>query len=180
MSENAQYTLLPYLITVPGRDVDGRWIYQVVVDLAKFEQETDSDLYKVIKIWRDKGYENNRPKEVTVELLKDGKIVDTQVLNEKNNWRYTWNDLEAGHEWKVIEKDVPEYYTMSCTLYGKAYIIINTYKNPDVPGTPDTPNTPEKLSLPQTGQLWWPVPVMAGLGLLAFMIGWIRRRESVN
>ena len=31
--------------------------------------------------------------------------------------------------------------------------------------------------LPQTGQLWWPVPVMAIVGMLFVMFGWYRRRR---
>ena len=31
--------------------------------------------------------------------------------------------------------------------------------------------------LPQTGMLWWPVPVLACGGMLLFLIGWIRRRK---
>lgn len=32
--------------------------------------------------------------------------------------------------------------------------------------------------LPQTGQLWWPVPVLAGAGMLTFIMGWILRRKE--
>ena len=37
--------------------------------------------------------------------------------------------------------------------------------------TPDKPNTPGS-HLPQTGQLNWPVPVLAGAGLVLFALGW--------
>lgn len=37
--------------------------------------------------------------------------------------------------------------------------------------TPDKPNTPGS-NLPQTGQLNWPVPVLAGAGLVLFALGW--------
>lgn len=35
-----------------------------------------------------------------------------------------------------------------------------------------------RVTLPQTGQLWWPVWVMAGAGALFLLIGLIRRRSS--
>ena len=44
-----------------------------------------------------------------------------------------------------------------------------------------TPNgdTPKYTKLPQTGQLWWPVPVMAALGLALLVAGVaLRRRED--
>lgn len=40
------------------------------------------------------------------------------------------------------------------------------------PGQPTTPTGP---SLPQTGQLNWPVPVLAVLGLCLFSVGWTLR-----
>ncbi len=49
----------------------------------------------------------------------------------------------------------------------------------DPPNTP--PNTPPKTPpsrLPQTGQLWWPVPILFILGFWLVMIGLIRRRND--
>lgn len=43
--------------------------------------------------------------------------------------------------------------------------------------TPLAPMEIPKGILPQTGQLWWPVPLMAAAGLLCFFAGWIRHRE---
>lgn len=45
---------------------------------------------------------------------------------------------------------------------------------PSNPNTPDKPSTPDKPGnrLPQTGQLNWPVPVLAGTGLVLFALGW--------
>jgi phosphoribosyl-dephospho-CoA transferase len=46
---------------------------------------------------------------VTINLLADGIIVDSQVLNEKNNWQYTFTNLEKykdGQEIKYTIKEV--------------------------------------------------------------------------
>ena len=40
-----------------------------------------------------------------------------------------------------------------------------------------TPGTP---ALPQTGQRWWPVSVLAGLGLGLFLLGWWLRRKGAG
>ena len=45
------------------------------------------------------------------------------------------------------------------------------FKPTPKPDTPDKPNTPGS-HLPQTGQLNWPVPVLAGAGLVLFALGW--------
>lgn len=41
--------------------------------------------------------------------------------------------------------------------------------------TPPTPPTPPE-ELPHTGQLWWPVPVLLGCGVVSLLIGVVRRR----
>ena len=35
---------------------------------------------------------------------------------------------------------------------------------------------PKGGSLPQTGQLWWPVPVLLIVGMTCFVIGWNGKR----
>ena len=42
----------------------------------------------------------------------------------------------------------------------------------------DDPDNPEDPRLPQTGMLWWPVPVLAAAGLLLIVMGCIRRRTG--
>lgn len=43
------------------------------------------------------------------------------------------------------------------------------------PVSPSKPSKPLGPTLPQTGQLNWPIPVLAALGLGLFMAGWILR-----
>ena len=62
--------------------------------------------------------------------------------------------------------------------------------DPDVPTDPDNPGSsgggegdlgedqPEVPKLPQTGVLWWPVPLMAGLGLVLFILGYMEYRNA--
>ena len=54
---------------------------------------------------------------------------------------------------------------------------VDPVKPPDTPPTPPTPPAgPEKL--PQTGQLKWPVPVLAALGMLLLLAGSILMRRG--
>ena len=69
---------------------------------------------------------------------------------------------------------MPDSYTMSSTKDGTRFIITNTYKKSGA----SVPSKNTNTKLPQTGQLWWPVPIMAFLGIVAFMIGWVWRREQ--
>ena len=55
--------------------------------------------------------------------------------------------------------------------------------NPVAPGSPDNPvlpghpDHPVMNGLPQTGQLNWPIPVMAVSGMLLFAYGWVTDRK---
>ena len=42
------------------------------------------------------------------------------------------------------------------------------------------PKPPEKPGgkLPQTGQLWWPVPMLACAGMTLFLLGWVRKEQA--
>lgn len=50
--------------------------------------------------------------------------------------------------------------------------------SPDNPDNPVSPSNPDKPVLPQTGQLNWPVPVLACSGVLLFAVGWILNRQG--
>lgn len=57
--------------------------------------------------------------------------------------------------------------------------------NPAAPGKPDNPalaGRPDGAvmnGLPQTGQLNWPVPVLAVSGVLLFAAGWVLNKKEV-
>lgn len=43
---------------------------------------------------------------------------------------------------------------------------------------PNKPTKPAASKLPQTGMLWWPVPILAVCGMLCFLIGWMKRQRN--
>ena len=146
---------------------------------------------KALKVWSDSGHEIDRPQEVTVQLLQDGDVYDTATLSADNNWRYTWSKLPSGHSWRVTE-EVPSGYTVSISSEGTTFVVRNSY-NPERPpeeiedgGTPlghmdfDTiEDMPIPLAvLPQTGTLWWLVPILAAVGTLMIVLGLVRRKYS--
>lgn len=49
---------------------------------------------------------------------------------------------------------------------------------PENPDNPVSPSNPDKPVLPQTGQLNWPVPVLACSGVLLFAAGWVLNRQG--
>ena len=114
-----------------------------------------------MKVWDDNGYEDERPASIQVHLLCNGEVVDTRTLDENNRWKTTWEELpawdESGNEivWVIREEPV-EGYEVSYSELGENTLITNAINKP---------------TLPQTGMLWWPVPVLVALGLLMLVLG---------
>lgn len=103
------------------------WIFHV-------EAYNESQL-SVRKVWSD-GNANHKSDSVTVNLLKDGRVEKSQVLNAENGWAYTFDRLQEGHTWTVEEADVPDGYTVSYSTVGTMTTITNTRK--ETPSTPPT------------------------------------------
>ncbi|MBE6560505.1 MAG: Cna B-type domain-containing protein [Ruminococcaceae bacterium] len=117
----------------------------------------------VRKIWRDEGHADARPKEVYAVLMRDGQVYDVVSLSESNGWQHQWSNLDSTHTWTVKEYTVLDTYTSAVVQDGEEYLIINTYSE-----------------IPQTGQLWWPVPLLLAGGLALIAAGLIRRRGISN
>lgn len=158
------------LLTFPYRDENGDPIYDLTMttkpDLKDADEVTE---FEVIKIWKDKSNTKKRPKNVKVELYRNQKLHETILLTKDENWRYSWTDEDPSAVWTVVEK-VPSGYKEKYTREGNTFTITNTLKS--------TQPTESGDKLPQTGQLWWPVPVLALAGVLLLLMGWIRRKES--
>ena len=168
------YTPASFLVSLPNRDkTTDEWGYDVTVapKYESREEEETTITRKVLKVWEDKGYEDKRPKEITVYLLKDGTIVDTVVLNADNGWSHTWEGLDPNAKWAVAENSMKDY-AVDITREGITFVITNRYAD----DTPPATTTPSGGKLPQTGQLWWPVPVLLAAGLGLIVLGMIRRR----
>ncbi len=166
--ESCIYRCKPFLAFVPLETERGEWDYAPVFSPKSSEDPIELIDLTVLKIWKDEGMEELRPAEIIVQILKDGEVYEEVVLNEDNSWKHTWNDLSSEFVWEIVEKEVPEGYTVQITQEGTIYQIVNS--------TEGTPEIPEKL--PQTGQNWWPIPILTVAGLLLFMLGWVQRRTQ--
>ena len=105
------------------------WIFHV-------EAYNESQL-SVRKVWSD-GNANHADESITVNLLKDGRVERSQVLNTENGWAYTFDRLLEGHTWTVEEVNVPADYTVSYSTVGTMTTITNTrnYTPPTPPTSP--------------------------------------------
>lgn len=191
------YTPKPALVRVPDSSSD-----VVTVDVKYDVEQVEKKISRTVKKVWDDGDSKERPQSVEIQLFKDGELFEAVVLSEDNGWTYTWDELSASSDWSVIEKSVPENYTVSVTLDGETFVVLNKGKteivspspsvspsvSPSPSPSPDTPTptTDSGISgesskppkLPQTGQLWYPVPILIVLGLVLFMTGFISDRLS--
>ena len=189
------YTPEPFLISLPGLDAEDNWIYHVTAR-PKYDREEVPDQpetvdRKVIKVWKDNGAVSERSESITVQLLQNGKVYDTVTVSGEDRWSYEWEGLNKNDTWQVVENNVTEDYTVTVSKEGTTFVMTNTLTEelpdeptpegplPEVPeeNIPDEP-VPQGPALPQTGVLWWPVPLLACGGMALFLVGWARRRSE--
>lgn len=178
------------------------WHYDVAASPKKSRAERIIDEeFVVYKRWNDSGYSENRPSEISVKIYCDGEVYKTVKLSTSNSWKYSWT-YEPGHEWKLVETSTGKNYTASLSSSKKdneyTFVFTNTYNPPETPPgnppqdppsptVPDLPTVlgairdlPEVLGarrLPQTGQLWWPLPILVLFGVF-FIVKGIRRNSK--
>ena len=166
-----RYVFSPFMVMLSGIGeeenkitVNAKYSYEEIPDHPELTSR------KVLKIWKDDGHKSARPKQIVVQLLCDGEVYDTVTLNVQNNWRHIWSELDNSHSWTLVEKEL-EHYTVEIVQEGITFVVTNTFEA----DTPKDPVPPDP-TLPQTGQLWWPVPMLISAGLLFILIGLIFRR----
>lgn len=254
---DAIYNCKPCIISVPFVNDDETEESHVVLH-AKYAVLSAGDIrqYTVRKVWNDI-FPDDMHKGVTVQLLRDGDIVNEVTLDASNGWEHTWKNLAPEFNWQVTESNIPESYTVSILLDETEYIIKNKFNGDDsgisetrttapsegayetktttttataiggiesattvsaggttatssadettptasqssalqtntahsVSTTRKTITTAVKVTtvtqenppkLPQTGQLWWPVPIMLIAGALMFVGGIIDFNEDYD
>ena len=100
----------------------------------------------------------------------------------------TFSDLTFGLYLVVQKTAAPGYGKTAPFLVSVPYLYADEYQY-DVTSQPKTdlerevkptapPSSGGGKKLPQTGQLWWPVPVLACAGLGCIAVGLFRRREA--
>lgn len=160
------YTFTPFMVSIPNRDAEDVWVYDVFSDvkLEKLPARTDIE---VVKLWDDQGHSGDRPNSIYVDLYCDGEQIAAAQLHDGNSWSHVFEDLPAAHEYTVKEREVPFWYEVSYEVINGVLVLRNTHRS-DVTPIPD---------IPSTGQLWWPVPLLAGAGVLLCIIGWFINRK---
>jgi LPXTG-motif cell wall-anchored protein len=122
-----------------------------------YVQDTRNTI-QVQKVWLNKDGTANTSahSEIQVQLLRGDTVVKTQVLNDSNNWSYTWTGLDTSTVYTVREVSVPDGYTVSYDNNNGITAGTITVKNTYTP----------VYSLPHTGGIGLAPFIFAGLMLL--------------
>lgn len=145
-----------FLVTVP-LETEGGWSYDV-------DASPKTDVTKLIniivrKVWNTDEY-TPISDDVTVQLRRGEIVVGTSILNEDNNWQDIYTDMPESDAYNIVEVDVPEGFIATYSQNGYIFTVTNT------------------ASLPQTGQLVWPIPVFAMAGMVFLMMGFVILRKT--
>ena len=148
-----------FVISVPDLDEADAWVYDVVAKpKSVFQQILPQEItYTVNKLWKDEGHAHLRPQSITLELYRDGELVETVTLSAENNWTYSWTTQDDGAVWQVVEANVPDGYTVTMEQREAHFFVTNSYDEPVPP--------------PETGDIsgtsvYLLMMVGAGLGLI--------------
>ena len=147
-----------FLVTVPNYNDEG-YVYDVnatpKTDIAKLTSIT------IQKVWNT-DESTSATDSVTVQLLKDGVVIATAVLNDENEWQIVYTNMPESDSYSIVEVDIPQGFVAAYTQNGYIFTVTNS------------------AFLIQTGQLIWPIPVLALAGLCLIAVGCIVLRKTRN
>lgn len=146
----------PFLIYLPQIEENG-WIYEI-------NATPKMDIIRLMDVIVEKKWDtisgDNTIDKVLVQLLKKDEVIDTIILNNENNWTYTWTQIEASDEYSVKEIEIPAGYTATYRTVDNKFIITNT------------------KTLVQTGQNILIIELLASLGLIFVVAGFIINKRN--
>lgn len=139
-------------------------------------RDLELGLYLIVQTEASKGYEPINPFLVSLPMAEDGK------------WNY---EVDASPKVGACTPSKPDTPPTPPTPPDTPTppdnpdnpVVPGTPDNPAAPGNPDSPllpghpDSPVMSGLPQTGQLNWPVPVLAVSGVVLFAFGWALDRK---
>lgn len=146
----------PFLVTLPLKTNSG---YEYDVNASPKTDVVRITDITIKKVWNT-GSTTGTPTSVSIQLLRDGNLVETATLNKNNNWQITYTDMPESDGYSVLETEVPKGYTATYSRNGYVFTVTNT------------------PSLAQTGQVVWPIPVFAMAGILFLMAGFVILRKT--
>ncbi len=138
LGEKTTTEFMGFMTVIPDIRRDGELNYDVVAYPKSTQyspNDGDSRSLRVMKQWKDMGFEESRPDSVKVDIFRDGKFMTTIHLSAANNWSYGWTTENDGTQWTAVERDVPAQYKLTIEYKGDAIILTNVHKETVPPPT---------------------------------------------
>lgn len=139
----------PFVVTVPAKNADG---YEYEINTSPKTEVAKLTSITVKKVWNTDA-STEAVDNVTVQLLQNGNVVKTAILNAKNNWQVIYNNMPESDAYSIKEINVPKGFTATYSQKGYVFTVTNT------------------STLIKTGQQTWPIPVFAVGGMLLIAVG---------
>lgn len=139
----------PFVVTLPVQNAGG-FVYDV--NASPKTEVTRLTSITIKKVWNTDA-STEAADHVTVQLLQNYTVIRTAVLNADNNWQVTYTDMPVSDAYCIAEINVPQGFTATYSQTGYVFTVTNT------------------STLIQTGQLVWPIPVLAAGGMLLIAVG---------
>lgn len=150
-------------------------------------QENDGN-YSFVKTTSMEGFSGNYGNISDPELAGDvaafveEKNVQACATAENEAGKVVFTDLELG-VYLIVQTEASDGYELlnpflvSIPMNEDGHYVyeVNAEGKFQLYQEPTTPTKPSEPSLPQTGQLNWPIPVLAVLGMTLFSVGWVVR-----
>lgn len=168
-NEEGTFVFQDFMVFLPTPE-NNDYTYDVKAK-PKYTEYTLPKTYTVVKLWEDASDASQRPDSIVVDLLKDGIVERSVVLDSANHWSYSWDVQGDEGTWSVMEVNVPQGYQVSIAKNAAAFVITNT-KLPDKPETPEIPTTGDTSPM----MMYLLLMCISGLGCL--LLGFIVLREK--
>ena len=169
--QNTRVVFQDFMIYLPTPSA-GEYDYDMEAK-PKHTEYVQPEKYTVMKLWKDSGSSGQRPKEIRVDILKDGSVQQSVTLSAANNWAYSWEVTDPDGVWSVIERDVPDGYQVSIVNQQTTFVITNL-KEPE-------PSDPSSDAVPTTGDtmpLKRYITIMCISGFALILLGILRQKEK--
>ena len=145
-----------FLVTVPSYGEEG-FVYDV--NASPKTDVTKLTAIGIKKVWNT-DESDSVADSVTVQLKKDGIVIATAVLNDRNKWQIVYTDMPESDAYTIVEVDVPKGFVATYSQNGYLFTVTNS------------------AFLIQTGQPVWPIPVLALVGLCLIALGTVVLRKT--
>ncbi len=159
-----------FLTAVPSPSEKNEHLYDVFArpKHSAYTPTKKEFAYKIVKQWKDEGNSADRPDSVEIDLLKDGAVHTSVILDASNNWCYTWKCEDDGSKWQAVERNISSDYVVSVEYNNTSIIVTNTCF--------DAPENP-----PQTGDISTTEPYIIAMsvsGILLMIIALLLKRSE--